>query len=285
MSEDEIGQEFDRVIRAAMMGLGQVREGLARRSSARSQAERDAAALVTKQQESVTQRVLAAVNRESFWDAANGERIANAATYGATLYNTDQNAAAVYDIVRDNTWSRFGINVDQLRAAHPDDESDRRNALIHAVDDRIAANREGALAREDRAQSADFASDAEAARESAGKALGEDATPAEVQDLQHDGERLQDAADASLADAQGHEGERDRYASREASENVVAARAGQPATAGAAAAVKTRQQVSASYPTNAKAALAQSRSGRQPNARGGRRGAQQGRPRTSGLGR
>lgn len=92
------------------------------------------------------------VQRDEFWRNANGEPVANAATYGATLYNLDAKARDIYEIVRERTNSQFGLSVDELRAAHPGNEEARRNALFNAVDDRLAALRADGQAADNRSE-------------------------------------------------------------------------------------------------------------------------------------
>jgi hypothetical protein len=145
MSEEEdlVGTDIDRAIRAAMMSAGQVAEAAVR------------------EQAQVTRSVLDQVGREAFWATANGERVANAATYGATLSSVDPGARDVYEIVREQAHARYGIDVDTLRAQFPDSEDKRRDALMHAVDDYLAASREEAAAQADRAAAATLEQNAE----------------------------------------------------------------------------------------------------------------------------
>lgn len=152
--EDVIGNEFDRVLRAAAMGAGQAAEGLRRRAQARDEAARADVMQKQRDQASLTATIYERVQRDEFWRNANGERVANAATYGATLYNHYPKAREIYEIVRERTNSQFGLNVDELRAAHPENEEARRNALLNAVDDRLAALRADREAADDRSEAA-----------------------------------------------------------------------------------------------------------------------------------
>ncbi|MBT9605097.1 hypothetical protein [Microbacterium sp.] len=152
--EDVIGNEFDRVLRAAAMGAGQAAEGLRRRAQARDEAARADVMQKQRDQASLTATIYERVQRDEFWRNANGERVANAATYGATLYNHDPKAREIYEIVRERTNSQFGLNVDELRAAHPENEEARRNALLNAVDDRLAALRADGQAADARSEAA-----------------------------------------------------------------------------------------------------------------------------------
>lgn len=150
--EDVIGNEFDRVLRAAAMSAGQAAEAFRRRSQARDEAARADVLQKQRDQDSLTATIYERVQRDEFWRNANGERVANAATYGATLYNHDPKAREIYEIVRERTHAHFGINVDELRAAHPENEEARRNALLNAVDDRLAALRADREAADERTE-------------------------------------------------------------------------------------------------------------------------------------
>lgn len=274
MSEEEIGQEFDRVIRAAMMGMGQIREHSARVRSAKDQQSREAAQAFVKGQEAQTERIAGMVGRESFWNAATGERIANAATYGATLSHTDPKALSVYETVRDTVWQRYGINTDSIRAQHPGSEDERRKALMHAIDDRIAAQREEALAREarDRAAENDAGASAER-READTELLAGDSDPAPAIEHEKEADRLENRAEDSRADADRHDDARDQYRSTAQTSETNAA------------AAATRKKANASYPHKANVALTESRRTRQPKGRGGRAAQSTTRPRSSGLSR
>lgn len=156
MSEEEdlVGTDIDRAIRAAMMSAGQVAEAVKRAGQERDRGLAERAQAAVREQAQVTRSVRDQVGREAFWATANGERVANAATYGATLSSVDPGARDVYEIVREQAHARYGIDVDSLRAQFPDSEDKRRDALVHAVDDYLAASREEAAAQADRAAAA-----------------------------------------------------------------------------------------------------------------------------------
>lgn len=156
MSEEEdlVGTDIDRAIRAAMMSAGQVAEAVKRAGQERDRGLAERAQAAVREQAQVTRSVHDQVGREAFWATANGERVANAATYGATLSSVDPGARDVYEIVREQVHARYGIDVDSLRAQFPDSEDKRRDALMHAVDDYLAASREEAAAQADRAAAA-----------------------------------------------------------------------------------------------------------------------------------
>ncbi|MFK4484822.1 hypothetical protein [Curtobacterium sp. AB7] len=142
MSEEEIGQEVDRVIRAALMALGQLRE-----HASRKQAERDAA---TRAQHDEQRRLLQqrmgelheAVRSPDFWASANGERVANTVDVIVAAGPDVPHGQNMYDTVRGNLERRYGIDLDELRTTHAGDVSGRRRALIDAVDDAVAARQQ-----------------------------------------------------------------------------------------------------------------------------------------------
>jgi len=144
MSEEEIGQEVDRVIRAASMALGQLRE-----HASRKQAERDAA---TRTQYDEQRRVLQqrmgelheAVRSPDFWATANGERVANTVDVIVAAGADAPHGQNMYDTVRGNLERRYGLDLDELRTANAGDPSARRRALIDAVDDAVAARKQAA---------------------------------------------------------------------------------------------------------------------------------------------
>ncbi len=219
--EDVIGNEFDRVLRAAAMGAGQAAEGLRRRAQARDEVARADVMQKQRDQASLTATIYERVQRDEFWRNANGERVANAATYGATLYNHDPKAREIYEIVRERTNSQFGLNVDELRAAHPENEEARRNALLNAVDDRLAALRADAQAADDRSEAArerdeeEHANDeqrqpaADLARERA-EAADERAEEREDEAAFHRGEERGHQAEARGLDGRGNDTARER---------------------------------------------------------------------------
>ncbi len=295
MSEEEVGQEFDRVARAAMMALGQVREAMSRRAAERDRQAQVQSAAAIREQEQRTAQLRQIVGRQDFWDNATGERVANAATYGATLYNVDRNAATIYDTVRDQAHARFGINVDEIRAQHPDSEEARRDALMHAVDDRLAAMRDDALGRDDRAAAADLQDEARAQREQGAddeREAGE-ATP-ESERHERSADRLDSEADVDLANEYGHEQDHDRHLNDAGVDDAAAARETSsmpepvaeheaPRAPATTAAGHAREALDSSYPQSAKRALASSARGRAPKAKSAKQ--QQARERTSGLSR
>ncbi|PPF91320.1 hypothetical protein C5C03_00410 [Clavibacter michiganensis] len=286
MSEEEFGQEFDRVARAAMMALGQVREALSRRAAERDRQRQQAMQAAIREQEQRTARVRELVGRQDFWAKPSGERVANAATLGATLYATDKNAAAIYDTVRDQAYARYGVDVDELRSRFPESEDARRAALLHAIDDRLAALRNEQLARDERAAAADRRLEADAERQRADEAA--ENGRAGTQDA-HAHDQAADALDHDATsyetNADGHAMDRDLHRSAAAPEDATANAADGGGTLGAPTtpAGRVRQQVGESYPQSAKQALAQSPRVRAPKPKKAKQ--QRAPQRTAGLSR
>lgn len=204
--EDVIGNEFDRVLRAAAMGAGQAAEGLRRRAQARDEAARADVMQKQRDQASLTATIYERVQREEFWRNANGERVANAATYGATLYNHDPKVREIYEIVRERTNSQFGLNVDELRAAHPENEEARRNALLNAVDDRLAALRADGQAADDRSEAARERGEEEQAHAEQ-RQPDTDLARERAEAADERAEEREDAATLHRGEERGHQGE------------------------------------------------------------------------------
>ncbi|MBF4636199.1 hypothetical protein ITJ38_17450 [Agreia pratensis] len=299
--EEQIGNEFDRALRAAAMGAGQVVETLQRLSQDRDRKAAEQVQQLVREQERVTAGVREQVGRSGFWKMANGEAVANAATYGATMSEVDPRGRDIYEIVREQAHDRYGVDVDSLRAQFPNSEEQQRNALMHAVDDFLAAKREGAEAEDDRAGVADLEQEGsvgergheEAAREhdaitenaESSAELGGERAAASEDAAEHDQEhdRLYDRAHDESTAARGYEHDTTRDTPHGAGEKRTTVREIlQPSTA----AGKASQVASTSYPESANQTLAKSKKGAQPKARINRgQGQSPERERTRGLGR
>ncbi|WIE70272.1 hypothetical protein [Curtobacterium sp. MCLR17_054] len=263
MSEEEIGQEVDRVIRAASMALGQLRE-----HASRKQAERDAA---TRTQYDEQRRVLQqrmgelheAVRGPDFWATANGERVANTVDVIVAAGPDVPHGQNMYDTVRGNLERRYGIDLDELRTTHAGDASGRRRALIDAVDDAVAARKQSADA--DAGTADDLASEAAVV-----------ASPEKHADLVDGSEQALTSADVESQDANALQAGADATATaaipadQTAASTVAQAPGGAPVTsdapAGAAtaapavtrpltAAQQARATVDASYPMTVRESL------------------------------
>lgn len=142
MSEEEIGQEFDRVVRAVMMALGQLKE-----HTSRKQAERDSATRVEReQQQRVVERHVndlhEAVRSNDFWAVADGQRVANVVDVVTAAGPDVPHTQNMYDTVRSNLDRRYGIDLDDVLASNAHDPVARRRGLVDAVDDAIAARKQ-----------------------------------------------------------------------------------------------------------------------------------------------
>ena len=263
MSEEEIGQEVDRVIRAASMALGQLRE-----HASRKQAERDAA---TRTQYDEQRRVLQqrmgelheAVRSPDFWATANGERVANTVDVIVAAGPDVPHGQNMYDTVRGNLERRYGIDLDELRTTHAGDASGRRRALIDAVDDAVAARKQSADA--DAGTADDLASEA--------AVVG---SPEKHADLVDGSEQALTSADVESQDANALQAGADATATaaipadQSAASTVAQVPGGAPATSEAAAGAVTavpavtrpltaaqqaRATVDASYPMTVRESL------------------------------
>lgn len=261
MSEEEIGQEVDRVIRAASMALGQLRE-----HASRKQAERDAA---TRTQYDEQRRVLQqrmgelheAVRSPDFWATANGERVANTVDVIVAAGPDVPHGQNMYDTVRGNLERRYGIDLDELRTTHAGDASGRRRALIDAVDDAVAARKQSADA--DAGTADDLASEEAVV-----------ASPEKHADLVNGSEQALTSADVESQDANALQAGADATATtaipadQPAASTVAHAPGGAPATPASAARAtsgvtgsltatqQARATVDASYPMTVRESLA-----------------------------
>jgi hypothetical protein len=180
--EEAIGNEVDRALRAAVMGASQVAETLQRRHAERNRQRTEQMTQQTREQQETTRLVLDRMQRESFWRSADGERVATAATYAATLSEVDPRAKEAYQVIRERTQQLYGIDLDRLRADFPDSEDKRRDTLLHAVDDFLDSKRSEREAKEDRSLGTDLTATADEEREAADKdraERGDDSTARE----------------------------------------------------------------------------------------------------------
>lgn len=205
MEEEEIGQEFDRVIRAAMMATSNVTDAIARRSAEQARLQREGALaeartldVATKQAERTAReaaqdaRVLELANiraaqastadaqrlsrealqvadrsigRDEWWKNATPSRIADTVSFAAEAAPTSPVAASVYERMATRINDLYDVDLDKLRGAAGGAESDRHSALLNAVDDALARRREEAEAANARSEGADATKDADHARQ------------------------------------------------------------------------------------------------------------------------
>jgi hypothetical protein len=194
MEEEEIGQEFDRVIRAGMMATSNVADAIARRSAEQARVQREAALaearaadVATKRAEQLareaahddralqleniraTQATEAeknrltreavqvadrSIGRDEWWKNATPARIADTVTLAAEAAEKSPVAANVYERMSGKVHVLYGIDVDQVRAAAGSLEATRHSALANAVDDALARRREEAEAANERTEAA-----------------------------------------------------------------------------------------------------------------------------------
>lgn len=261
-SEDEFGQEVDRVVRSTMMAIGQVREQLARAQAARATARHQEVASVAGEHREQIAMVYDRVRREDFWRTATRQDVAELATFTSTIAPHDARGREAHQVVREQVGARFGVDVDAVARAHPN-PADRTNALWHALDDAAAAQREDAQARED------FAEADELDERASDKAAQAD--PSADVDAQR--------ADDTREDAHEHLATRDRlhdsaetHAGEASKTGAVDGPAYAPVTDdelkhAPAAAAAARREAATNFPASANATLRSTRHGATPRAR------------------
>lgn len=267
-SEDEFGQEVDRVVRSTMMAIGQVREQLARAQATRATAQHQEVARVAGEHREQIAMVYDRVRREDFWRTATRQDVAELATFTSTIAPHDARGREAHQVVREQVGARFGVDVDAVARAHPD-AADRTNALWHALEDAAAAQREDAQARED------FAEADELDERASDKAAQAD--PSADVDEQR--------ADNTREDAREHLAEHDRLHDSTESLAGEANKTGEASMTGAvdgpayapvtddelkhapAAAATARREAATNFPASANATLRGARHGATPRVR------------------
>ncbi len=190
------------------------------------------------------------VKRDGWWVSADGNRVATQFSLLQTLDN-DPRAADARDVMRDRIRELYGIDTDAIAAKHPTSPLDQHNALTNAIDDWRAAQREDALADEERSQPAEESVSAEAQTESA----HERAEAAEEHEARAD--QLRDESAAELTQAGRFEAEQHQ----DYTADVAAAKEAKTAAG------KARAESAAGYPKSAKQTLNESRKKGSPKAR------------------
>jgi hypothetical protein len=273
--QDEIFQAGDQAVRAGLMALGRAGETIAQLSQRRDREGREAAEAAARRAERArseaehkqTDTVRLShqqVSRDSWWAGADGNRVATQLAF-VELSSQDPRAADAAAIMRERMRSIYGLDVDAIDAAHPTSATDRHTAIANAIDDWRAAQREDALAEEDREKAAEH--------EAAATEAGVDGDKAD---------RDKDAAVEASAAAEEHEEAADDLRSDAAAEERQAAgyeaetrsdyRAGVDAAAAAATpGDKAKAESSAGYPKSAKQSVTESRTKGAPRARVNRR--------------
>jgi hypothetical protein len=202
MEEEEIGQEFDRVIRAGMMATSNVADTIARRSAEQARVQREAALTEARAAEGAAKRAeqlareashdgraleLAniravqateveknrltreavqvadrSIGRDEWWKNATPARIANTVSLAAEAAEKSPVAANVYERMSGKIHDLYAVDVDRVRAAAGPLEADRHSALANAVDDALARRREEAEAANARTEAAEATKEASA---------------------------------------------------------------------------------------------------------------------------
>jgi hypothetical protein len=203
MEEEEIGQEFDRVIRAGMMATSNVADTIARRSAEQARVQRETALTEARAAEGAAKRAeqlareaahdgraleLAniravqgtevernrltreavqvadrSIGRDEWWKNATPARIADTVSLAAEAAEKSPIAANVYERMSGKIHDLYAIDVDQVRAAAGPLEANRHSALANAVDDALARRREEAEAANARTEAAEATKEAAAA--------------------------------------------------------------------------------------------------------------------------
>lgn len=129
-TEDEIGGEFDRMVRSALMGIMMTSETVARvresrnrdEASAAEQAAREARDLARaseQERREHSRAVNARIRRPEFWRNAGVDQVDDLVAYSAALVAIDATELGTKEIVAEQLSTRFGLEVDQVSALDP----------------------------------------------------------------------------------------------------------------------------------------------------------------------
>lgn len=145
--ESEVAEGFTRVLRTAMMGSMQVREGMERRKQHQErQAEKTAGEQQTQAREVFqrNEKVASAVQRDvqspMFWNHATNKRVADLVSVSQELAGKHPQADAAYMMASDVLRDKHGINLEAIMNGSGNG-TERHNALLAALDDHNAAGR------------------------------------------------------------------------------------------------------------------------------------------------
>ncbi|GED11274.1 hypothetical protein [Cellulosimicrobium cellulans] len=139
-NEDEIGQELDRFVRSTLMAVGQIRERAARQQAGRSMTEQRELARVASEAREQTSLVYDRVRRPDFWDRATPAQVAEVEAYAAAVAPHDARGRETHLVIGEQLRNRYGVDLDAIHRAHPQDQDARRVALDGAVDQAQAQN-------------------------------------------------------------------------------------------------------------------------------------------------
>lgn len=145
--ESEVAEGFTRVLRTAMMGSMQVREGMERRKQqVEREAEKAAGERQAKERELFqrNEKVAGAVQRDvqspMFWNHADNKRVADLVTVSQELAGKHPQADAAYMMASDVLRDKHGIKLETIMNG-PGDGAERHDALLAALDHHNAAGR------------------------------------------------------------------------------------------------------------------------------------------------
>lgn len=190
------------------------------------------------------------VRRDAWWASADGNRVA---TQFSLLQNLDGDprAADARDVMRDRIRELYGIDTDAIATKHPTSPIDQHNALVNAIDDWRAAQREDALAEEERSKAAEEEISAGTPTEAS------EGHVAAAEEHEERADHLRDDSAAEQAQAGRYEAEQHQdYTADVAAAKTAKTQAG-----------KARAESAAGYPKSAKQTLNEGRTKGAPKAR------------------
>lgn len=283
-AEAEIGAEFDRVLRSSLMSGMQMRELAERRQQERQRQTEQQGSRESANQQAVASNLRSDAYSQQFWNNASAERVADNLTVASELAKDHPAASSAYMQMSDVLRNEYGINIEHINRDHPTAGADRHQAILDALDDKLASSRLTGEAAAERGEAAEAREGAEADGEKS-EAPGNDAPEqAGEAEATADGQRSEAVAMESEADAKG-----DRAADKRESESTnlrTAAEAGsekhrdrQYTRADEAAlgnvartnpdAAQSRRASAQSFPKPASTAVRESRGNGSPTARKG----------------
>lgn len=137
MAEDEIAEDFGRMVRMITGSTMQVRESFARRAQMRH----SAAAAEEREQARIEQHAGMVVQRDlfnpEFWKHAGADSIADRMSVAASLGEHNPAARSAWMHGADVIRSTYGLDVQQINRDHPNSLQERDAALRDALDDLV----------------------------------------------------------------------------------------------------------------------------------------------------
>ena len=256
MAEDEIAEDFGRMVRMITGSTMQVRESFARRAQMRH----SAAAAEEREQARIEQHAGMVVQRDlfnpEFWKHAGADSIADRMSVAASLgeYNPAARSAWMHgaDVIR----STYGLDVQQINRDHPNSLQERDAALRDALDDLVqkrALDAESDVLRAEAQRTGDGlpAEHAEAEADRENRDFAEDLERADAASSPR-GDVEQEVETDGLAARRDFARERAAEAAADARADLSQLREADPAVRALA---QVRQRQLASFPTGPQAAL------------------------------